>query len=559
MKNLITLLALLPFLAQAQNRINMLADTNGVLLAPTNLFVSNSNLLNQSVTHPVDTVTSNGLMTIINLKQYGSLNLSNFSALTTNQFVSTNAALWLLSTNNGSGLTNLNASELRSGTVPVARLSGITSNQLDLGTQTLLSNAVQTSSFQTTNASLYLLSTNNGSGLTNLNASELRSGTVPLARLAGVSTNELDQGSIALFTNLPSLAAYQTGSQNLTNFANLTTNAVQLTNASLYLLSTNNGSGLTNLNGSNIASGTVPDARLSANVSLLGSSIDLSGSEATGTLAPARAGSISNHTDVSAGAFVSGGYLGYNGTTGLWTNGLPTAGGAPTFGVQFQSGTGTNLAVGFNATNSTFAATNSLTVGGGTNTIAGSNVFEVHGTNGALALSVTSNGVVNVSGSTNALIQLFDGTGTNWVGIAPNISMVALSNYTLRLPPNSSNTVMSGIYTTNSGTFTTNVQMRFSYLWFTNVTLDFPQITSANSTNLNFDCPGAVTNTSVVSIVTVNPCVVPPVTFTNKVMYVGFVSNIANTAVCVIQAINFSGGNVNPPSGVFSVKVEQFQ
>lgn len=45
-------------------------------------------------------------------------------------------------------------------------------------------------------------------------------------------------------------------------------------------------------NASNLASGTVPDARLSANVSLLGSSIDLSGSEATGTLADARFPSI---------------------------------------------------------------------------------------------------------------------------------------------------------------------------------------------------------------------------------------------------------------------------
>lgn len=50
------------------------------------------------------------------------------------------------------------------------------------------------------------------------------------------------------------------------------------------------GVNLTNLNASNLASGTVSDARLSANVSLLGSSIDLASSEVTGTLPVARGG-----------------------------------------------------------------------------------------------------------------------------------------------------------------------------------------------------------------------------------------------------------------------------
>ena len=57
-------------------------------------------------------------------------------------------------------------------------------------------------------------------------------------------------------------AGGQAGSQNLTNWSNVATNSVQFTNASLFLLSTNNGSALTNLNASNLASGTVPGARL---------------------------------------------------------------------------------------------------------------------------------------------------------------------------------------------------------------------------------------------------------------------------------------------------------
>jgi hypothetical protein len=59
--------------------------------------------------------------------------------------------------------------------------------------------------------------------------------------------------------------------------------------ASTYLTPTGNGSGLTALNASSLSSGTVSDSRLSANVSLLGSSIAL-GSEVTGTLPIANGG-----------------------------------------------------------------------------------------------------------------------------------------------------------------------------------------------------------------------------------------------------------------------------
>jgi hypothetical protein len=85
---------------------------------------------------------------------------------------------------NGQNLTNLNASNASSGTLPMARLSGT-------------------------------LPALNGSALTNLNGSNISSGTLPMARLSGT---------------LPAL----------------------------------NGSALTNLNASNLASGTVPEARLPA-------------------------------------------------------------------------------------------------------------------------------------------------------------------------------------------------------------------------------------------------------------------------------------------------------
>jgi formylglycine-generating enzyme required for sulfatase activity len=85
---------------------------------------------------------------------------------------------------NGASLTSLNAGNLASGTVPVARLSGVASNQLDAGTW-----------FAATNLS--------GS----INATNIASGTVPLGRLSGITSNQLDAGTwqflVALASGIP--------------------------------------------------------------------------------------------------------------------------------------------------------------------------------------------------------------------------------------------------------------------------------------------------------------------------------------------------------------------
>ena len=93
---------------------------------------------------------------------------------------------------NGQNLTNLNASNVASGTLPMARLSGT-------------------------------LPALNGSALTNLNGSNISSGTVADARISTLTSSKLTGA-------LPAL----------------------------------DGSALTSLNASNLASGTVPDARLPA-------------------------------------------------------------------------------------------------------------------------------------------------------------------------------------------------------------------------------------------------------------------------------------------------------
>jgi hypothetical protein len=75
-------------------------------------------------------------------------------------------------TGDGSGLTNLNASQLSSGTVPNNRLSGTYSSPI------ILSNVTATG-----------VISGDGTGLTNLDADHLSAGTIPNGRLAGTYSN----------------------------------------------------------------------------------------------------------------------------------------------------------------------------------------------------------------------------------------------------------------------------------------------------------------------------------------------------------------------------------
>lgn len=134
----------------------------------------------------------------------------------------------------GALLTNLNASNIASGTIADARLSANVT--LQGNTFNGASQLVQL------NASTQLPAVN-GSQLTNLNGSNISSGTIANARLSASVTL---QG----------------------NSFNLPNTLVQL-DASLQLPGVN-ATNLANLNASNISSGTLPDARLSNNVMFKG-------------------------------------------------------------------------------------------------------------------------------------------------------------------------------------------------------------------------------------------------------------------------------------------------
>ena len=110
---------------------------------------------------------------------------------------------------NGANLTSINSSNL-AGTIPLARLSGISSNQLDLATwqeatrkdggmAALATNVV--SGIFITNATITgSVFSGNGANLTSINSSNL-TGTIPLARLSGITSNQVDAATWQFIVN----------------------------------------------------------------------------------------------------------------------------------------------------------------------------------------------------------------------------------------------------------------------------------------------------------------------------------------------------------------------
>lgn len=156
----------------------------------------------------------------------------------------------------GAGLLNLNASTLASGTVPNARLAGTYSNPITLN-----------------NVNNFFAG--NGVSLYNLNANTLASGTVPGARLGGTYPNALtlsnvDNAFTGTFTGsgagLTGLSASNISSGTLGGslLGGSYTNAVSFSSSGNFFngLFSGNGADLFNLNASNISSGTLSAPRL---------------------------------------------------------------------------------------------------------------------------------------------------------------------------------------------------------------------------------------------------------------------------------------------------------
>jgi hypothetical protein len=213
--------------------------------------------------------TFNGNNQLVRLDGSGNLPALNGSALTS---ISGGNITGALSAVDGSALTNLSAGNLV-GALPAlsgANLTTLNASNISSGTlsDTRLSTSV-TLLGNTFNGTSQLVQTNvagelpglSGANLTALNGSQVTTGTVADGRL---SANVALLNGGQTFSTLTSFGSGLsiTGTTNATGDIDATG---EISGATVV----GNGAGLTGLNASNISSGTVADARLSANVALL--------------------------------------------------------------------------------------------------------------------------------------------------------------------------------------------------------------------------------------------------------------------------------------------------
>jgi hypothetical protein len=212
----------------------------------------------QSALHVVGTVTADGFsgsgvaLSALNASQLGSGTVpdARLSGTYSGELTFNNTSN--IFSGNGAGLWGLSANSLSSGTVPQGRLSGTYSSALTFN------NAAN--SF-----------TGSGSGLTGLSANNLASGTVPDARLSGTYNNALTlnnagnvikgDGSNLTSLNANNLAAGTVPSARLSGTYSSAMNFASAGNSF-----TGNGSGLTSLDANNLATGTVADLRIAATI-----------------------------------------------------------------------------------------------------------------------------------------------------------------------------------------------------------------------------------------------------------------------------------------------------
>jgi hypothetical protein len=169
-------------------------------------------------------------------------------------------------TGDGSGLTNIDAADLV-GSIPDTAMAGTFSSTLNLS-----------------NASNTIAGTFNGVGtaLTALDGSRISVGTIANARTTGSATNAAN--SLVLRDASGNFAA----------------NTITATGFS------GSGAALTSLNATNLASGTVADARLSSNAALLSGTQTFSGAKTFSSASNSFTGNGSGLTSLNAGNLASG-------------------------------------------------------------------------------------------------------------------------------------------------------------------------------------------------------------------------------------------------------------
>lgn len=194
----------------------------------------------------------------------------------------------------GLTLTSINASNISAGTIANARTTASASN----GASTIVTRDANGSFAANVGSFVSVSGTFSGDGaaLTNINASNIASGTIANARTTAASANGAstivtrdasgDFSARTITANLSGTASTATNANNvtgatqssITSIPNLNTVGTITSGTWSGSFGSVSGANLTNLNASNLASGTVPSGRLSGTYS-----INISGNAGTAT------------------------------------------------------------------------------------------------------------------------------------------------------------------------------------------------------------------------------------------------------------------------------------
>ncbi len=356
------------------NPTNLSAGTAGINISGNAATATTAAAVTGNIS---DTQLSANVSKLNGTNVFSGTNQFNGTAIATNannQFAGT-------FTGNGVALTNLNASQLNSGTVNDARLSTnvalLNGTNVFVGTNRFAGTVIATN----VNNQLVGTFTGNGATLTNLNASQLTSGTVSLTNLP--TTILVTNGQ----TGVNLTGTFSGNGSGLTNISLTALTVVPLTNnqSGITLTGTfsGNGGSLTNLNASQLLSGTVSDARLSTNVALLSASNSFfTGRMTIGTKAVAQAESQQMQLRVQ-GTNNSGGWSGGAALGG--TNAAVVIG-----EIQNTAVVGAHSAALDAWANLAINPSGGAKVGIGTTDFSGNNLLTVSGTIGATAFNTTS-------------------------------------------------------------------------------------------------------------------------------------------------------------------------
>ena len=454
-------------------------NAQGQLTSASNSAINVSNITVGTLPNARTTASSaNGASTIVLRDSNGSFNANVVTATTVNATTGNFTNI----TANAAGLTDINASNITSGTISNARTTGNTSNSASTlvlrdASGNFGSNVITASSFS-----------GDGSGINAINASNISSGTIANARTTASSSNgastivQRDSGGdfsanlvTASFSGNAALVS-NINASNITSgtIGNAYTTANSSNGASTIVLRdaggafaagaitgtsfTGNGSALTAINASSITSGTLDNARTTASSANGASTIvarDAGGNFSANTItATTFSGAMSgngaaltniNASNISSGtigtSFVSGSYTGITGvgnlTAGTWSanvigNVYTTANssnGAST--IVLRDSTGSFTANVITANGSALTAINASNVTSGTLDNARTTAASANGAstivqrdstgsftaNSVTTTSISGNGVAltainasNISSGTVATARLASGT-----------------------------------------------------------------------------------------------------------------------------------------------------